>query len=62
MSATLFSHTRWELYHEIHVPGFIDALKLERSKEVKTRFLRASIKPGTWNIPENAGTSRNMKK
>ena len=23
---------------------------------------RASIKPGTWNIPEDSGTSRNMKK
>ena len=23
---------------------------------------RASIKPGTWNIPEHPGTSRNMKK
>ena len=22
----------------------------------------ASIKPGTWNIPEHSGTSRNMKK
>ena len=27
-----------------------------------TAFEWASIKPGTWNIPEHSGTSRNMKK
>ena len=25
-----------------------------------SRFVRASIKPGTWNIPEHSGTFRNI--
>ena len=43
--------------------------KRTKSKKKKQRlgtdyslFERASIKPGTWNIPEHSGTSRNMKK
>ena len=40
------------------------------NREIRTRWIlrekagckRASIKPGTWNIPEHSGTSRNMKK
>ena len=27
--------------------------------EGKRTIFRASIKPGTWNIPENAGTRKN---
>ena len=34
-----------------HVPGFIDALKLERSKEVKTRFLNIQPSLSVMELP-----------
>ena len=40
-----------------------DEVKSEDVKtEIKDQLKGASIKPGTWNIPEHAGTSRNMNK
>ena len=35
-------------------------LQLANINTNKPRNNRASIKPGTWNIPEHSGTSRNM--
>ena len=40
----------------------ISSLKIcfQNYGQLKRKCLRASMKPGTWNIPEHAGTSRNI--
>ena len=42
------------------VPGFIEAHSGVVNILLRHSLLWASIKPGTWNIPEHVGTFRNM--
>ena len=50
----------------VRVRSFMEAQKgkkiLMKGYLAATKRLRASIKPGTWNILEHSGTCRNMKK
>ena len=52
------SHAQYRLTHEAEL---IRSRRMEeRQNHLAPILNRASIKPGTWNIPEHFGTFRNI--